>query len=288
MTGINLFSISFFSVLLLVYGQSSSKEAGDEFVEPFDIPLEELKKETTRTTTLTEQCQVYKEHYDYFCQRSNIAKYNEEVRILCERYDLLCRDRVPATIDHIRRQRFLWKAAGVPKAVEKKLVSCYTSCKETDPVCVNACECIFLGWIMEKECEPGVKSLSEYNCNRWFKKCRQFWAPLPNLTPYPFGVHSPPPIVRGVFFGYDGLGNSQVYNRPRDHGVSLWRGTNTVIVNWPEGKIGQATTWGVPAAGVEAVFNAWDVGFPSAATFFRDNFGPLTLNPGTGRVRRYN
>uniref|UniRef100_A0A7E4V611 Uncharacterized protein n=1 Tax=Panagrellus redivivus TaxID=6233 RepID=A0A7E4V611_PANRE len=255
----------------------------DEIKEPFDIPLEDLEKETTRTTTLTEQCQNYQKHYHYYCESTNIAKYNEEVRIICERYDLLCRDRVPATIDHIRRQRLLWKAAGVPKNVEKQLVSCYTSCKETDPLCVNACECIFLGFIMEKECEPGGPQSALFNCQRWFNKCKQIWDPVPDYTPYPFGVHAPPPINRGVFYGYDPLGNAEIYNRPRDHGVSFWRGTNTVIVDWPNGKIGQATTYEVPFAGINVVAPSWEVGFPNPATFMREKFEGPKLNPGTGR-----
>uniref|UniRef100_A0AC35GHC4 Uncharacterized protein n=1 Tax=Panagrolaimus sp. PS1159 TaxID=55785 RepID=A0AC35GHC4_9BILA len=153
---------------LLIKCQAAVEPVEDDgFVEPFDIPLDELRKETTRITTLGEQCKAKFEHYKYYCQSSNIAKYNEEVRILCERFDLLCRDRVPATIDHIRRQRVLWKAAGVPKNIEKKLVSCYTSCRESDPLCVNACECIFLSFIMERECQPGGSSTSLVNCQRF-------------------------------------------------------------------------------------------------------------------------
>lgn len=83
----------------------------------------------------------------------------------------------------------------------------------------------------------------------WFTKCKAYWKPLPDLTPYPFGVHAPPPIIRGVFYGYDGLGrnlfgrsisstagNALTFNRPREHGISMFRGTNTIVVDWPDGK----------------------------------------------------
>uniref|UniRef100_A0A914C9G4 Uncharacterized protein n=1 Tax=Acrobeloides nanus TaxID=290746 RepID=A0A914C9G4_9BILA len=277
-----LFVIAFSLFILCV---NSEEAEDDETFEPFDIPLEELQKESRKITTLTEECKKYQEHYKYYCVRSNIGKYNEEVRIICERYELLCRDRIPPTVDHIRRQKIYWRTAGVPKAIEKKLVNCYSSCRENDPLCVHACECIFLNWIMQKECEPGVKATAIINCERWFTKCKAFWKPLPDLTPYPYGVHAPPPILRGVFYGYDGLGNAQVYNRPRDHGISMWRGTNTLIVDWPDGKVAGATTFDIPFAGVEGVYNAYDVGFPNIAKFYSSQLGLRGTNPGTGRRR---
>lgn len=38
-------------------------------MEPFNVPLEELEKETKKMTTLTEQCKQYENHYNYYCQR---------------------------------------------------------------------------------------------------------------------------------------------------------------------------------------------------------------------------
>ena len=66
---------------------------------------------------------------------------------------------------------------------------------------------LFFSW--ENDQKEDLRSLKNLKIHffRWFRKCKQYWAPLPDLTPYPFGVHSPPPIIRGVFFGYDGLGN---------------------------------------------------------------------------------
>uniref|UniRef100_A0A8R1IV90 Uncharacterized protein n=2 Tax=Caenorhabditis japonica TaxID=281687 RepID=A0A8R1IV90_CAEJA len=70
-------------------------------LEPFDIPLEELEKDTKQVTTLTEQCKRFVNHYRYYCRTSNIATYNEEVRIICERYRTYCSDRVYPSINHV-------------------------------------------------------------------------------------------------------------------------------------------------------------------------------------------
>ncbi|KAK0393076.1 hypothetical protein QR680_000043 [Steinernema hermaphroditum] len=271
---------------------SAAKGVVDEPVdyEPFDVPLPELEKESKKMTTLTHQCAAFKQHYRYYCKTSNIARYNEEVRIICERYDLLCKDRVPATVDHIRRQKLYWKQSGMPKATEKTLVDCFTSCRETDPLCVHACECINMQWIMDIECGPGANANALSNCQRWYQKCKEFWKPLPDLTPYPKGEFAPPPLARGVYFAYDPLGNYKTFNIPRDHGVSFWRGTQSTVVNWPEGKISGATTWDVPFMGIEGIFNAYEVGFPNyaaAAKDFQRKFpdpGTGSLNPGTGRA----
>ncbi|KAK0393075.1 hypothetical protein QR680_000043 [Steinernema hermaphroditum] len=124
----------------------------------------------------------------------------------------------------------------------------------------------------------------------WYQKCKEFWKPLPDLTPYPKGEFAPPPLARGVYFAYDPLGNYKTFNIPRDHGVSFWRGTQSTVVNWPEGKISGATTWDVPFMGIEGIFNAYEVGFPNyaaAAKDFQRKFpdpGTGSLNPGTGRA----
>lgn len=84
-------------------------------LEPFDIPLEELEKDTKQVTTLTEQCKRFVNHYRYrfelmiklqvmfryYCRTSNIATYNEEIRIICERYRTYCSDRVYPSISHV-------------------------------------------------------------------------------------------------------------------------------------------------------------------------------------------
>lgn len=88
-------------------------------------------------------------------------------------------------------------------------------------------------------------------CFRWYEKCKSFWKIVPDFTPYAYGEYAAKPITRGIFYGYDGLGErcsngiavkpspiagiSRVFDKVREHGISFWRGTNTVIVNWPEG-----------------------------------------------------
>ncbi|PIO55124.1 hypothetical protein TELCIR_23493, partial [Teladorsagia circumcincta] len=98
---------------------------------------------------------------------------------------------------------------------------------------------------------------------QWAQKCRAVWKPLPDYTPADFNVMAPQPLVRGQFYGYDALGNYRTFARPRDHGVSFYRGTNTVLVDWPEGKIAGATGVEVPFAGVNVIYNAYDLGFPN-------------------------
>ncbi|CAI4224120.1 unnamed protein product [Auanema sp. JU1783] len=263
-------------------------EIPGEDLEPFDVPLKELEKDTKEVTTLNEQCKRFINHYRYYCRTSNIATYNEEVRIICERYRTYCSDRVYPSVNHIRRQTNYWKQSGLPQSAINALTSCYSRCKETDPVCINACECIHLQWTMESFCNPTMTAPSGPNCQRWAAKCRAIWKPLPDYTPLDrqlYGPMAPPPIVRGIFYGYDGAGNHRVFDRPRDHGVSFWRGTNTVLVDWPEGKVSTGTTWDVPFVGVHGIYNAVDVGFPNPrralAELTKDN--PDPLNPGTGR-----
>ncbi|KAK6049838.1 hypothetical protein COOONC_12657 [Cooperia oncophora] len=96
---------------------------------------------------------------------------------------------------------------------------------------------------------------------------------------------APQPLVRGQFYGYDALGNYRTFARPRDHGVSFYRGTNTVLVDWPEGKISGATGIEVPAVGVNVIYNAYDIGFPNPQRALREltKDNPDPLNPGTGR-----
>uniref|UniRef100_A0A183DFT5 LMCD1 protein n=1 Tax=Gongylonema pulchrum TaxID=637853 RepID=A0A183DFT5_9BILA len=106
----------------------------------------------------------------------------------------------------IRRQRAFWRESGLPKVQEQALTRCYTSCRETDPLCVAACECIHLQWIMDVECKPGARSPALPNCQRWYAKCKGIWRPRADLTPFPYGVYYAPPVVRGIFYGYDPLG----------------------------------------------------------------------------------
>ncbi|KHJ79693.1 hypothetical protein OESDEN_20653, partial [Oesophagostomum dentatum] len=128
-----------------------------EELEPFDVPLPDLEKDTKPVTTLNEQ---------YYCRTSNIATYNEEVRIICERYRAYCSNRVYPSVNHIRRQIVFWKESGLPKGAQNALMKCYSHCKETDPVCVNACECIHLQWVMNYECFPGLRAPAAPNCQR--------------------------------------------------------------------------------------------------------------------------
>ncbi|KIH43621.1 hypothetical protein ANCDUO_26368, partial [Ancylostoma duodenale] len=100
----------------------------------------------------------------YYCRTSNIATYNEEIRIICERYRTYCSDRVYPSVNHIRRQLAYWKHSGLPLGAQKSLSKCYSHCKETDPVCVNACECLHLQWVMDYECFPGVRAPAGPNC----------------------------------------------------------------------------------------------------------------------------
>uniref|UniRef100_A0AC35TX95 Cpw-wpc domain-containing protein n=1 Tax=Rhabditophanes sp. KR3021 TaxID=114890 RepID=A0AC35TX95_9BILA len=280
-----------FSIFYLSYGQFGggddvSSQLDSMGSEPFDISIADLKKESRKVTTIEEQCKTYKQHYEYYCVRSRIALQNEEVRIICERYDAFCRDRQPATLDHIRRQIPMWRQSGLPKGAEDKLVSCYTSCRENDPTCVHACECINLQWIFDYTCKDGSSSLAHFNCQRWYVKCKNTWVPSPDSEPhqmYKEGI-APNPLVRGVFFGYDPIGNSKVYNKPRDHGISFWRGTQSTVVNWPEGKVATGSTFEVPFIGLDGVYNAVDVGFPNAAAAYRNLMGDVQ-NPGTGRRR---
>ena len=44
---------------------------------------------------------VKKLWFRYYCKTSNIAKYNEEVRIICERYEIYCEERIPSTLHHV-------------------------------------------------------------------------------------------------------------------------------------------------------------------------------------------
>ncbi|KIH58187.1 DSHCT domain protein [Ancylostoma duodenale] len=137
----------------------SPTDVGAE-LEPFDVPLPDLEKDAKPVTTLNEQCKRFVNHYRYYCRTSNIATYNEEIRIICERYRTYCSDR-------IRRQLAYWKHSGLPLGAQKSLSKCYSHCKETDPVCVNACECLHLQWVMDYECFPGVRAPAGPNCQRW-------------------------------------------------------------------------------------------------------------------------
>uniref|UniRef100_A0A1I7XB54 Uncharacterized protein n=1 Tax=Heterorhabditis bacteriophora TaxID=37862 RepID=A0A1I7XB54_HETBA len=265
------FYCSLLVLLLNCYAQDVPAVLDVE-LEPFSISLADLEKDSKPVTTLNEQCKRFINHYRYYCRTSNIATYNEEVRIICERYRTYCSDRVYPSVNHIRRQLTFWRESGLPIAAQKSLTTCYAHCKETDPV--------------------------------WAQKCRAVWKPLPDYTPADSGIMSPHPIVRGQFYGYDGLGNYRTFNRPRDHGVSFYRGTNTVLVDWPEGKITGATTWDVPFAGVNGIFNAYDIGFPNLQRGYKEftkfvfyyrinimlayywNTDNLdSVNPGTGRKR---
>ncbi|KAF8360627.1 dos-2 [Pristionchus pacificus] len=257
-----------------------------EGIDLFTVPLEELAKNERPATTLSEQCKQFLPHFHYYCRSSNIAKYNEEIRIICERYEAYCSDRVLPSINHIRRQIIGWKAAGIPVRGVRALEKCYTRCKETDPTCVNACECIHLQWVMDWQCSPGkVSAANVPNCQRWQAKCLLIWQPLLDLTPAAHRDYAPPPLVRGVFYGYDPIGTHTTFDRPRDHGVSFWRGTKTSLVNWPEGKLSHASTFEVPFLGLEGTWDQVNVGFPNLRTgmaqFTRDNADPL--NAGTGR-----
>uniref|UniRef100_A0A0N5C0Z3 Uncharacterized protein n=1 Tax=Strongyloides papillosus TaxID=174720 RepID=A0A0N5C0Z3_STREA len=264
---------------------ANEEDVGVVDYEPFDLTIDDLKKESRKVTTINEQCKAYKQHYEYYCVKSSFAVMNEEIRIICERYDAYCRDRIPATIEHIRRQIGMWRASGMPVNAERKLVQCYTSCRETDPICVHACECINLQWIFNQACEDGTSELKHWNCQRWYTKCKSFWRPLPDMTPYPRNKENtaPHPIVRGALFGYDPIGNYQIFNKPRDHGISFWRGTQSHYVNWPEGKLGTASTFEVPFIGLEGVYNSINVGFPNPSAGMRSFMGDKGQNPGTGR-----
>uniref|UniRef100_A0A0K0CVI1 FZ domain-containing protein n=1 Tax=Angiostrongylus cantonensis TaxID=6313 RepID=A0A0K0CVI1_ANGCA len=259
----------------------------DVQLEPFDVPLSDLEKDAEPVTTLNEQCSRFLNHYRYFCRTSDIATYNEEVRIICERYRTYCSDRVYPSVNHIRRQIAFWKHSGLPVGAQKALTRCYSHCKETDPVCVNACECLHLQWVMNYECYPGIRAPAGPNCQRWAQKCRAVWKPLPDYTPSDFTEVAPWPLVRGQFYGYNALGNYRTFNRPREHGVSFYRGTNTVLVDWPEGKVSSGSVVEVPAVGVNVIYNALDVGFPNPRRTLSDltKENPDPLNPGTGRKK---
>ncbi|VDD88899.1 unnamed protein product, partial [Enterobius vermicularis] len=252
---------------------------GDDF-DSFNVPLEELERESKHLTTLAEQCKRYEGHYRYYCKTSNIAKYNEEVRIICERYEIYCEEQFPSTINYIRRQRAYWKQSGLPRHAEIALTNCYSSCRETDPLCVLACECMHFQWIMDRQCRPGARVPALPNCQRFLYR---IWRPRADLSPFPYGFYSPPPVVRGIFYGYDGVGNHQIFDIPRKHGISFYRGTQTTLVNWPEGKVSTGSTFDVPFIGIEGLYNAFNIGFPNMSAAFRNlnKFGGL--NPGTGR-----
>uniref|UniRef100_A0A0N5A7T1 Amiloride-sensitive sodium channel subunit alpha n=1 Tax=Syphacia muris TaxID=451379 RepID=A0A0N5A7T1_9BILA len=243
----------------------------EDTFDQFNVPLEELERESKRVTTLEEQCRRFQQHYRYFCKTSNIAKYNEEVRIICERYEIYCSERVPATIDYIRRQREYWKHSGLPKYAENALVSCYASCRESDPLCVLACECFHMQWIMDGQCRPGARAPALPNCQRWYAKCKRIWRPRANLTPFPYGFYSPPPVVRGIFYGYDGVANHQIFDIPRKHGISFYR------------KVTIGSTFDVPFIGVQGQYNTYEIGFPNLATGLNVINRNQHLNPGTGR-----
>eukprot|EP00080_Pristionchus_pacificus_P000498 PDM60518.1 hypothetical protein PRIPAC_53496 [Pristionchus pacificus] len=72
-----------------------------EGIDLFTVPLEELAKNERPATTLSEQCKQFLPHFHYYCRSSNIAKYNEEIRIICERYEAYCSDRVLPSINHV-------------------------------------------------------------------------------------------------------------------------------------------------------------------------------------------
>lgn len=78
--------------------------------------------------------------------------------------------------------------------------------------CVNACECLHLQWMMNYECYPGTRAPAYNNCQRWAAKCRTVWKPRTDYTPADYRDMAPPPIVRGVFYGYDGLGEYLNWN----------------------------------------------------------------------------
>lgn len=150
---------------------------------------------------------------------------------------------------------------------------------------------------------------------RWFAKCRGIWRPLPDYTPADrtlYGPYAPPPIVRGQFYGYDGPGNRRTFDIPRDHGVSFYRGTQTTLVDWPEGRAleiekkyrrfrkiqsssdrrsagtrsqycsGDGQHWiSESAKGTGRIHQVSSSPRDIIFSFFRDN--PDPLNPGTGR-----
>ncbi|PIO64707.1 hypothetical protein TELCIR_13652 [Teladorsagia circumcincta] len=73
-------------------------------LEPFDVPLVDLEKDAKPVTTLNEQCKRFVNHYSILFQ--------------------------------IRRQVAYWKQSGLPAGAQKALTTCYSRCKETDPVSV--------------------------------------------------------------------------------------------------------------------------------------------------------
>ncbi|CAJ0931808.1 unnamed protein product, partial [Mesorhabditis belari] len=278
------FSFSFF--LQILFAQENLLPEVDSELEPFSsISNQDLVKDAQPVTTLSEQCKRFLGHYRYYCRKSNIAIYNEEVRIICERYRAYCSDRVYPSINHIRRQVVMWERAGIPKKYVNNLKRCFKGCRQTESACVNACECIHMQWIFDPECSPGIKAPAAPNCQRWYQKCRGVWAPLPDYTPAKYSEMAPPPLVRGIFYGYEPLETRKTFDHPRDHGVSFWRGTQTTLVDWPEGKFAYANTYEVPSAGVNVAVPQVNIGFPSLQQTLRQytKGNPDPLNPGTGR-----
>ncbi|KJH50524.1 hypothetical protein DICVIV_03288 [Dictyocaulus viviparus] len=202
----------------------------DPQLEPFDVPLSDLEKDVEPTTTLSEQCSRFLNHY---------------------------------------RQIAFWKYSGLPIGAQKALTKCYTHCKETDPVCVNACECLHLQWVMNYECFPGIRAPAGPNCQRNV------------MLSIVLSLEEKKLMTSTI------AGNYRTFNRPRQHGVSFYRGTNTVLVDWPEGKISSASTVDVPAVGVNVIYNAVDIGFPNPRRTLHDltKDNPDPLNPGTGRKK---
>jgi len=75
-------------------------------LEPFDEEGEEgdgEDEEEIPMTTVDEQCIRFEPHYRYYCQTTNIAEHNDEVRIICDRYRAFCAEHLPATLDYVYR-----------------------------------------------------------------------------------------------------------------------------------------------------------------------------------------
>ncbi|CAJ0585704.1 unnamed protein product, partial [Mesorhabditis spiculigera] len=289
---LQLYTLSLLHAVAFALADSDGIPVVGVDLEPFSsVSKGDLERDAQPVTTLSEQCKRFVNHYRYYCRKSNIARYNEEIRIICERYRAYCSDRVYPAINHLRRQVVMWEKAGIPKRHVNKLKRCYRGCKQTEVLCVNACECIHLQWILDEPCSPGIKAQASPNCQRWYQKCRGIWAPLPDYTPAKYSEMAPPPLVRGIFYGYEPLAARQTFDHPRDHGVSFWRGTQTTLVDWPEGKFTYARTYEVPFAGVNVIVPNVHVGFPNLQQAMREatKANPDPLNPGTGRklLQRY-
>ncbi|KHJ91159.1 DEAD/DEAH box helicase [Oesophagostomum dentatum] len=101
----------------------------------------------------------------YYCRTSNIATYNEEIRIICERYRAYCSNRVYPSVNHVysppnRLLERVRPTEGCAECADEVLFA----------LCVNACECIHLQWVMNYECFPGLRAPAAPNCQRYY--CR--------------------------------------------------------------------------------------------------------------------